>query len=596
MIKLIQLPVPDPRRTYTEGNIPLAAGYLAAVSDRPVSILPREIADRGGDAAVLRWILDDPPAVLGMTSFMWNVERNIWLARRVRDAAPECRIILGGPEITADHSLVDFEVVDAVVVGEGERAFPRFLAEDSSQAARSRVYSDCEPVVLDGVPDPYLMGVLTPRKGEILYLETMRGCPYGCEYCFYSKQHRNLRFFPRERAREVFRLAREREVSEIYLMDPSFNLTPGLVERLKRMAEWNPERIPIHSEARLESITPEIAVAMQKAGFRSVEVGLQSTNPEALADVGRTWDREGFIRGAGLLKDMEIRAQTGVIMGLPGDTVADFLRTLDFLLELDLAENLELYPLSLLPGTRLRERAREAGIRYQDLPPYQVTATPRMDMDDFKLAVVAAEDRLGIEFYPPQVPVFSTSEDGFIEYMDLRSAGDSLIESFLARPERIAFRLTLRITPRTPERVLDRVGAWLDRFNPHTLVQLVIEADEILPDGWCQRLSNRFWKKETYFDRLHIYRPIQGGRHSVRLFHLTADPRILERLMAESYPCDPVFRYTPGILEKVRPLLEERPALLLETRVTEREREELNTLYRGFENMMVDVSEEVTGQ
>jgi len=594
MIKLMQLPVPDPRHTYTEGNVPLAAGYLAASlagAGIPAAIMPREVADRGGDAAVLAWILDDPPEALGVTCFMWNLERSLWIVRKVREAQPDCRIVLGGVEMVSHHPLVEHAPVDTAVIGEGEEILPAWASTPPAHGAAPRWLCAPPPPDLARVRDPYLSGILSPRRGEIFFVETMRGCPYSCQYCLYSKRQPGLRFFPGSRVEALFRLARESRVSEIYLMDPSFNVTPDLERRLADLEAWNPDGIPLHSEARLEAVTPEVAKAMGRAGFRSVEVGLQSTNPVALETVSRSWDREKFLRGARLLREQEIRVQTGVILGLPGDGVADFLRTLDFVMESGLAEGMEIYPLSLLPGTRLRERAGDLGISFQDLPPYQVTATAEMSFDELRLAVTAAEDRLDIEFDPPVVPAFANPAAGFVEYLDLRSRGFPGSGSDLPNPAKIANRLTLRFTPNIAESELRSASGWIKEFTPYTLIQLVVDSDDFPEKAWCRRLPGWFSGEEQYFDRLHVYAPRGGRRYAVSLFHLTGDPGVMERHLAAPGVSEPVFRYAPGSLRKVRALLEEHPLLLIENSINDTERKELNNLYRGFEFLMVDVAD-----
>jgi len=593
MVKFIQLPVPDPRHTYSEGNVPLAAGYLAAsltATGIPATILPREAADHGGDAAVLDWILSEPLEVLGITCFMWNLERSLWLARRVREARPGCRIVLGGVEMVADHPLVANEPVDAVVVGEGEEFLAAWITAPGVRNPEIQWLCSPPPQDLASLPDPYLEGVLMPRRNAILFVETMRGCPYNCQYCLYSKRQTGLRFFPPRRIEALFRLAREARVSEIYLMDPSFNLTPNLEKRLVNLADWNSTGIPLHSEIRLEAVTPGMAAAMGRAGFHSVEAGLQSTNPAALAEVSRSWDREKFIRGARLLREQGIRIHTGVILGLPKDGVTDFLRTLDFVMNLGLAEDMEIYPLSLLPGTRLRARAKALGLHFQDRPPYQVTATPEMGADELSLAVAAAEDRLGIEFHPPMVPAFANQPGGFVEYLDLRSSVSDRVDITLPDPKRVANRLSIRLAPYTPNQVTAAVAAWLRNHNPFTLVQLVVDTGPIPDLAWCRHLAERFQQGDNYYDRLHIYVPSRGLGYSVRVFHLTADPRALERHMRIPQACDPVFRYTPGILETVHSLLEERPALLIETPLQSKEKKQLERVYRGFEYMMTDIT------
>src|SRR2546430_2381060 len=46
------------------------------------------------------------PWLVGFTCYIWNIERTLWVGRELKRIRPEVRIVLGGPEITADNSWV----------------------------------------------------------------------------------------------------------------------------------------------------------------------------------------------------------------------------------------------------------------------------------------------------------------------------------------------------------------------------------------------------------------------------------------------------------------------------------------------------------
>jgi acetyl-CoA carboxylase biotin carboxylase subunit len=78
-----------------------------------------------------------------------------------------------------------------------------------------------------------------------------------------------------------------------------------------------------------------------------------------------------------------------LIYGLPGDSLAGYRKSLDFALSL-YPNNLDLFRLSVLPGTALRDRAEELGLKYQSEAPYEVISTPEFSAADLAAAETAA--------------------------------------------------------------------------------------------------------------------------------------------------------------------------------------------------------------
>jgi hypothetical protein len=606
-VALLQLPIPDPDPATAAANVPLAAGFLKAclppARRGAVSILPRELARHGGDGAILDWLANQEPGLVGFSCYLWNLERSLWLAARLKERVASARVVFGGPEITEGRPLLASQAVDAFVQGEGEPVFPALLAGlEAAGAVRPLPRFTRAPLAsLEEVPNPYAAGTLEARADEPLYLETLRGCPHRCRYCFYGKQFPSVRRFPEAILPAVFALARERGVPEIYLMDPSFTSARGLEERLTRLASLNPTAIPLHAELRLEAVTPQAARLMREAGVASVEAGLQSVNRAALASVGRGWRREAFLRGAGLLRAQGITIRTGVILGLPGDTLEGFAGTLEFLQAHGLADAAEVYPLAVLPGTQLREQAAALGLSYMPLPPYWVLRTPGCSEMDLFRGVRLAEEMLAGELFPPIVPRFADPAPGITACLDLRAGSPAaslrclqLLERAAADPAslHLANSLTLllssgQIANAASLDELRRLGERLLAANPFALFQLVIEGAEPPPPEPALRLAEAFHNPGNYFDRSRYYQEDLQGRFSARLYHLTADLSAARRHYEQMPPFDLIVEYTPRLLSSARDVLEEHPILLIRHSLKPEEKKELREIYKGLAKLLV---------
>ena len=93
-------------RSRSGGTSPLAAGCLklgarrAGIESRcDLEIVPASIVNWMGDASLAEHIAGRRPFVVGFTCYLWNVDRTLWIAERVKQLSPGTRVVLGGPEI-----------------------------------------------------------------------------------------------------------------------------------------------------------------------------------------------------------------------------------------------------------------------------------------------------------------------------------------------------------------------------------------------------------------------------------------------------------------------------------------------------------------
>ena len=401
-VLLVQLPIPRQNFGRKTGNVSLGAACLKqAVDDLSgvaVEILPESVVSYLSDAALVEAIRDRRPDVLGFTVFSWNIERTLHICEKIKEAGGP-RIVFGGPEITPDNALPRAPQVDFRVHGEGEAVFRRLLSEPGFWANGSAAESAAD--IFRSAPSPYLGGWLEPEIERLMLLETQRGCPYRCGFCYYNKSRAGLVFAEEEHLLRAIAWAVERRISEVYLLDPSLNTRPGLKGILAGIGRLNAEkRIRLFSEIRAEAIDEPLADLLAAAGFTWFEIGLQSTNPQALKIMKRPTRLDRFVQGAQRLKQRGITPSIDLIIGLPGDDLAGFKRSVDFVAEHDLQDDIQIFPLSILPGTSFRRRRRELGLNFEAHPPYTVIATPTFTPEDFLLAYDYAETRLDTVFFP----------------------------------------------------------------------------------------------------------------------------------------------------------------------------------------------------
>lgn len=455
-ILLLQLPIPKLNYGLKTGNIPLGAACLkqatAPYSQFNIEILPESIVSYIADSALISLILSKKPDMIGFTVFAWNVERSLYIAEQVKQRLTTT-IVFGGPEITADNQLTESAFVDHYIYGEGEQAFINLLTR--MEISNNRYYSCCSEEIFKHSESPYLNGLLEPEIENMMLLETQRGCPYNCGFCYYNKSRKSLEFKDVDLVLDGVRWAVENRLDELYVLDPSLNTRPHLKKILKEIAVINQSHtVSINSEIRAEAIDEELADLFLNAGFSGFEIGLQSTNKNALKIMRRPTDLSRFLTGATLLKEREILPRIDLIVGLPGDDLNGFSGSIGFVAENDLYDDVQVFPLSILPGTEFRNHSKELKLNYEKTPPYTIIETETYSKEDMLLSFDYAESLFDITLFPfPHLDIawknpFETqtaSRDVTVKTGNTLLISKLVIDSYrsLEEVESLATRLTL---------------------------------------------------------------------------------------------------------------------------------------------------------
>lgn len=436
---LVQLPIPPAGHAPVRGNVPLAGAYLKMYAELQglgerwqIDLLPTTDANTLGDAALVEAILARDPHLVGFTCYLWNIDRTLWIAERLKARRPELIVLLGGPEITADNRwTLDHPAVDYAAIGEGEQTFVELLNWlDKPAAKRERAYGlnvlD-QPIAglhtrgmttippfrkplphLNDISSPYLAGILDAADEKMLLLETIRGCIYKCKFCYYPKSYDDLYYVAEEKIVANLRHARERGATEVVLLDPTLNQGRNFDKFVELLARENPDhQFTYFGELRAEGIKESTARLLKQANFSDVEIGLQSIDPLAMDLMDRKNNLKAFERGVRALLDVGIRVKVDLIIGLPGDTLESVRRGLDYLHANRFFSEIQVFNLAILPGTAFRYEAEQLGLEFQQRTPYYVMRTPTLDFGQMHTLMTEAQQLFDIEFDPWEDPQLS---------------------------------------------------------------------------------------------------------------------------------------------------------------------------------------------
>jgi radical SAM superfamily enzyme YgiQ (UPF0313 family) len=565
------LQLPPPRFSFEEPptNIPLAAGFVVAALDAlgprsiKAEILGPEIADVFADRGLAEKIADMRPTVVAMTLYVWNAERSLFLASNLKRKLSSVHVIVGGPEVTPDNKWVlEHPAVDAGVFGEGESRIGPLLAALTKRQRPLGIpgifFKDSGSLLvneaplrawnLQSCPYPYLDGRIGPSRDGTLFLETVRGCPFRCRYCYYHKAFRDLRLHSSASIERVLDLAyaRASEIREIYLMDPTFNARPGFRDLLLSLAQRKTQKdMRLHAELRADTLTLDDVRLLKEAGLVTAEVGLQSVNPVALQAAGREVDPDKVARGVTSLKEAGIDVTTGIILGLPKDTPEGFSGTLEWLKRTGAYSVVHPFVLAVLPGTDFRAGAADFGLRYDPRPPYYVRSTETFPQDEFRPALLKCEQMFDMELDYIPLPSLIDAGPGLLGCLE----DAEYVSKWIVDPEHAEWE---RVLAGVIQKATDPFVIWfrgryheeamlclLEEFsdaNPHAVIHVVLDFRESPPLSFFDKAVERAAHVGLFLNR--SYQPLypEGEIVSINFTVVLPDPgsrRKRERLAGE---------------------------------------------------------------
>lgn len=560
MKKILFVQLPPPRLDFGEApfNIPLAAGFMVSAlkyglsGDRPPEtdfnfrILDRTKTDVLGDQGLISSIKEEAPHVLCMTLYVWNVQRSLFIASILKRELTNLVTLVGGPEVTTDNKWVlEHPAVDSGVFGEGESrifsALHKLINGQGLAGIPGAFYKDGknisinlaspEPWDLDRCPYPYLKGILSPSHYGTAFVETARGCPFKCKYCFYHKSLTGIRFHCPDRLKALFEslYSDSGQVSEIYLMDPTFNARPDFRAILTLLRNLrNSKDIKLHTELRSDLLSEHDIKLFREAGLSSAEIGLQSTNLKALEAAGRTGNPWNVIYGARKLKESGTEVTTGIILGLPGDSPSGFSKTMRDLKKSGAYSVIHPFTLSVLPGTDFRSQAKSLGLRFHDRPPYYIYQTNTFTRESLKDCLLEFEAEFETELDHINPPSMVCDSDSIVRSIDAENYISKWIVNTAARPsvqlaQSIAMKSTDPFTIWFKGALQGQVAGWACEtmkifcdLNPYTSLHIVTESDCPPDVQIIDELTDIIAQPDLYLNR--AYQPLYDEAEIVAPF------------------------------------------------------------------------------
>lgn len=392
----------DLNSSYAHSSLALPALHAQIMTDPSIEweIVSATINENTG--MIVDEIYRHRPDILAATTWLFNHEQLMHVASRVKALLPEACLVLGGPEFLGDNEefLRKNPFVDCVFRGEGEEVFPQWLTCWNHPEQWHTVPGLCYLTPNKEYKDNGIArvlnfaGLVPPEQSRFfnwnkpfVQLETTRGCFNTCAFCV-SGGEKPVRTLSIESIRERLQLIHAHGIKNVRVLDRTFNYNPRRAKELLRLfLEFHPDirfHLEIHPALLSEELKEELSLLPK--GLLHLEAGIQSLREPVLEKsrrMGKLSDALDGLRFLCALPNMETHAD--LIAGLPLYHLHEIFEDVRTLAGYAAGE-IQLESLKLLPGTEMRRRAEESGIKYSPLPPYEVLQTHEINVSELQTA------------------------------------------------------------------------------------------------------------------------------------------------------------------------------------------------------------------
>ena len=291
------------------------------------------------------------------STYNWNFKLSLEIAKRLKEENDDCVIVFGGPQVPEAKDrlrelLVTYPFIDICCYSEGEVPSLRILenvlerkwidvpaigymdgdGQFKYNTANARITN------LNEIPSPYLDGVFdmlfkeNPTENWSALLETNRGCPFSCTYCYWGANTRNKVYqYNLDRVFNEIDWISKRGIEFVVCCDANFGMLKRDIDIAKRVAENKirygyPEAFSVQNTKNSTDKIYLLQKILNDAGLqKGVNLALQSVNKNTLRSISRSnIGNDTFVDLQLKFTKNGISTFTDMIIGLPEESYDTF--------------------------------------------------------------------------------------------------------------------------------------------------------------------------------------------------------------------------------------------------------------------------------
>jgi len=373
-----------------------------------------------GTEEFIKTLINFTPDFVGITFVTPLIIEAQKISRLVKKINKKILVIGGGPHCSSfPESSIKEASLDIGVIGEGDFIINEIISRKDLPHIKGIAYKKGDQIIineretfikdLDSLPLPayslyekekYILPKAIARRNPVTWVETARGCVFGCIYCNKSCFGQTFRTKSPERIVEEFIRVKKMGFREIHIIDDVFTTN---MKRAKKICDlliesnvnigWSPV-----TGIRVDRVDFELLDKMRQAGCYRVYFGIESGNQEILNKIKKGITLEQVINAVEAAKKAKLEVAGFFMIGLPGDTVETMQETIKFAksLDLDLVKASITIP---FPATEMFNELNEKGlIKTHDWEKFKFYSIPSTIYDHQNLSWATIE-KYYLKFY-----------------------------------------------------------------------------------------------------------------------------------------------------------------------------------------------------
>jgi len=306
-----------------------------------------------------------------LSCYVWNIERNVEIARKAKLINPNVIIIAGGPHVPLNEDPFQiYPEFDYVCTTEIENVLPHLFENLKTPGIRSRDFdlrfssksqlNQLESPWISQREDVLEMAASLKANGinPAFLWETNRGCPYKCTFCDWgSATNSKIRRFDHDTLLQELDIFAEATAEMIYIADANFGIFKNELEYIQKICDLKektgyPKTAFFSSAKNNKAVVNQSYALLHKAGLlQTAHIAFQHTDDYVLDAMDRS-----NIKNEKLIDEMKEAYHLGVplvgmlVLGNPGDTLEKWKKSYYDLFELGFHDDIKTQDFMILPN------------------------------------------------------------------------------------------------------------------------------------------------------------------------------------------------------------------------------------------------------